>query len=59
MKKIKFIDKPLTCVDCSKEFLFTAGEQAFFKSKQLSEPKRCSACRRLRRESIIKAVRDE
>ncbi len=39
-------DKTLVCVDCGQEFIFTVGEQEFYKEKQLaSEPKRCKACR--------------
>ena len=48
-------DKELTCKDCNKLFIFTKGEQLYFKSKQLSEPKRCSICRKKRRDSIIPA----
>jgi hypothetical protein len=40
-------DKPLTCKDCQKEFLFTEGEQAFYKEKGFeNEPQRCPDCRR-------------
>jgi hypothetical protein len=42
-------DKTLTCVDCDGEFEFTAGEQRFFASRELSEPKRCPRCRDVRR----------
>jgi len=39
-------DKTLVCVDCGQEFIFTVGEQEFYKEKQLaSEPKRCKPCR--------------
>lgn len=39
-------DKTLICVDCGEEFIFTVGEQEFYKEKQLtSEPKRCKPCR--------------
>lgn len=42
-----FEDKKITCVQCGVEFVFTAGEQAFFAERGLeSEPKRCSSCRR-------------
>lgn len=34
-------DKMLTCVDCGQMFEFTANEQEFYASKNLSEPKRC------------------
>ncbi|QEK11554.1 cytochrome C551 [Crassaminicella thermophila] len=44
-------DKTLVCKDCGKEFLFTEGEQEFFKEKGFeSEPKRCVECRRARRQ---------
>ena len=39
---MEFEDKTLVCQDCGKEFIFTAGEQAFYKEKGLdNEPKRC------------------
>lgn len=42
----EFQDKTLVCQDCGKEFAFTAGEQAFYKEKGLTnEPKRCKECR--------------
>jgi hypothetical protein len=35
-------DRTLTCRDCSEEFTFSAGEQAFFSSKGLlNDPQRC------------------
>jgi len=43
-------DKNLTCRDCGKTFVFTAGEQAFFSKKGLSDPIRCPDCRRLRKQ---------
>ena len=30
---MSFQDKVLTCRDCGKEFLFTAGEQSFYAEK--------------------------
>ncbi len=39
-------DRTLTCRDCSEEFTFSAGEQAFFASKGLTnDPQRCPSCR--------------
>jgi CxxC-x17-CxxC domain-containing protein len=39
-------DRSLTCRDCSEEFTFSAGEQAFFSSKGLTnDPQRCPSCR--------------
>ncbi len=45
-------DKTLTCKDCGSEFVFSAGEQAFYQEKGLdSEPQRCPECRRARKAS--------
>ncbi|WP_010248683.1 zinc-ribbon domain-containing protein [Acetivibrio cellulolyticus] len=39
-------DKTLVCKSCSAEFLFTEGEQNFFKEKGFqNEPQRCLSCR--------------
>jgi len=44
-------DRQITCVDCGEEFLFTAGEQAFYAAKGLANaPTRCKRCRDLRRQ---------
>ena len=46
---MEFQDKVLTCVDCGSEFVFTAGEQAFFKERQFKNlPKRCRQCKEKR-----------
>ena len=43
---MEFQDKVLKCVDCSSEFIFTAGEQLFFHDKQFkNEPRRCKNCK--------------
>jgi CxxC-x17-CxxC domain-containing protein len=43
-------DQRITCVDCGTEFVFTAGEQAFYREKGLTHaPTRCKACRDLRK----------
>jgi CxxC-x17-CxxC domain-containing protein len=48
---VGFVDKLLTCRDCGKEFVFTAGEQEFYASKGLQlEPRRCADCRGNRRQ---------
>jgi len=48
-----FHDKVILCFDCGKQFIFTAGEQAYFQSKSLSIPKRCKPCRELRRRTLV------
>jgi len=46
---MQFPDKELLCRDCSKTFLFTAGEQDYYLQKGLENlPKRCPVCRRKR-----------
>ena len=40
-------DKKIICKDCGKEFVFTVGEQEFFKEKGFeNDPVRCPDCRR-------------
>ncbi len=49
--KVIFKDIVLRCIDCGREFVFTAGEQAFFADKGfLNEPRRCPECRSRRRQ---------
>ena len=44
-------DKTLVCKDCQKEFVFTEGEQAFYKEKGFeNEPQRCPECRKARKQ---------
>ena len=43
-------DKKIICKDCGKEFIFTVGEQEFFKEKGFeNDPVRCPDCRRARK----------
>lgn len=44
-------DKVLTCKDCNSEFVFTEGEQEFYKEKGFqNEPQRCPDCRKARKQ---------
>jgi uncharacterized membrane protein YgcG len=44
-------DKNLVCKDCHKEFVFTEGEQAFYREKGFdNEPQRCPECRRAKKQ---------
>ena len=39
-------DKIITCRDCGSEFVFSVGEQEFYKEKGFdNEPVRCKECR--------------
>jgi CxxC-x17-CxxC domain-containing protein len=43
-------DQVLTCADCGEQFIFTAGEQSFYREKGLTHaPTRCKRCRENRR----------
>jgi len=43
-------DKTIKCQDCGADFIWTVGEQEFYKEKGLqSEPKRCPSCRKAKR----------
>ncbi len=49
---VAFADKTLACRECGANFIFTAGEQEFYKAKGLlHEPARCPNCRAARRRS--------
>ncbi len=41
-----FDDSLIVCIDCRQEFVWTAGEQAFYFDKNLlNPPKRCKECK--------------
>ena len=43
-------DKEIVCKDCGKTFVFTVGEQNFYKEKGFEhEPVRCPDCRKARK----------
>lgn len=43
-------DKTLVCRDCGVTFVFTVGEQEFYREKGLmNDPQRCPTCRAARR----------
>ncbi|MHC5019279.1 MAG: zinc-ribbon domain containing protein [Planctomycetota bacterium] len=49
---MEFEDRTLTCIDCNTEFIFTAGEQQFYRDKGFeNEPKRCGPCRKAKKEA--------
>lgn len=44
-------DKTLICKDCGAEFIFSEGEQEFFKEKGFeNDPVRCPECRKARKQ---------
>jgi len=43
---MEFKDKTFNCLDCGRDFIFSAGEQEFYSKKGFqNEPKRCPDCR--------------
>lgn len=46
-------DLPIPCIDCSQEFIWTVGEQVFFRDKQLlNPPKRCKECKKAKNQRL-------
>lgn len=49
----EFQDKSILCIDCSSQFIWTIGEQVFFRDKQLQNPpKRCKECKQAKNERL-------
>lgn len=45
----EFQDRVLKCMDCGTDFVFSAGEQQFYREKDFrNEPKRCRTCKNKR-----------
>ncbi|CAN5159138.1 hypothetical protein BH20ACI2_BH20ACI2_04120 [soil metagenome] len=43
----EFTDTAIPCIDCKEEFVWTIGEQTFFRDKDLKNPpKRCKECKK-------------
>lgn len=49
----EFTDKEIDCVDCEEVFIWSAGEQTFFRDKGLKNPpKRCKQCKKAKTERL-------
>jgi len=57
MNQGTYVDREIECCDCARSFTWSAGEQAFFASKELSAPRRCSECRKWHREARERSTR--
>ena len=45
-------DKTLVCKECGKDFIFSEGEQQFYKEKGFeNDPVRCAECRKARKQN--------
>jgi CxxC-x17-CxxC domain-containing protein len=46
-------DRRISCIDCHQDFVWTVGEQIFFRDKGLlNPPKRCKPCKQAKNERI-------
>jgi CxxC-x17-CxxC domain-containing protein len=46
-------DQVILCIDCSAEFIWSVGEQTFFRDKHLENPpKRCRDCKKAKNERL-------
>jgi CxxC-x17-CxxC domain-containing protein len=46
-------DTNIQCIDCSRDFIWSVGEQAFFRDKKLENPpKRCKECKKAKNERL-------
>jgi len=49
----EFTDLAINCIDCNKDFIWTVGEQVFFRDKQLQNPpKRCKDCKQAKNDRL-------
>lgn len=52
-QETEFQDSNINCIDCGKEFVWTIGEQVFFRDKGLKNPpKRCKECKQAKNERL-------
>ena len=49
-------DVTIICKLCQKSFIWTAGEQKYYRTKGLATPRHCPNCRETRKASINKEV---
>jgi len=49
----EFEDQTILCIDCNTHFVWTVGEQIFFRDKKLQNPpKRCKECKQAKNERL-------
>ena len=52
-----FVDTGILCIDCGSDFVWTIGEQVFFRDKGLrNPPKRCKECKQAKNERLASIV---
>lgn len=51
--KTEFEEMEILCIDCNKNFIWSVGEQTFFRDKGLKNPpKRCKECKQAKNERL-------
>lgn len=49
----EFSDLLIPCIDCANDFVWTGGEQIFFRDKELrNPPKRCKDCKKAKNQRL-------
>lgn len=49
----EFQDQNILCIDCGQDFVWSSGEQLFFRDKGLvNPPKRCKSCKQAKNERL-------
>jgi hypothetical protein len=57
-KSPEFEDIKMKCIDCGKDFIFTVGEQIYYRDRHIpTQPKRCRSCLAERRNRIQGNIR--
>jgi hypothetical protein len=51
-------DATLRCADCGRDFVWSAGEQAYYQEQGYPQPKRCKECRRAKRKRREAAAKE-
>lgn len=53
IEETEFQDTEIVCIDCNANFIWSSGEQIFFRDKNLKNPpKRCRDCKHAKNERI-------
>jgi len=49
----EIVDRSIGCIDCQNDFVWTVGEQIFFRDKHLDNPpKRCKECKKAKNKRL-------
>ena len=51
-------DEVIECVECGRTFIWSYGEQRYYKERRLSSPKRCKVCRSRKRQDRSSGMRE-